>query len=499
MSTERSPDNPIREELVAYLDGELSADECRRIEQQLISDEAYREQLQGLDEVWQALDELPTATVDDAFSRTTMEMVTVAAEEELATQTAALPVRRRKHSVLAASLAVAALVIGFLTMRIAVPDPNRALLADLPLIEHLEVYSEVDDLEFLRRLRSAVATTGMSPTFERLGPDVAQFRQASLESPRERRARVAALPSEQQAALQANRNRFLEQLSRDERARIRSLHESILAAPDAKELQMSLLAYGDWLKERTPGERADLRERSIDERIERIGELAHRDRRRALWELSAADTAALRIEALRLFDEKRPFVEKFMKDRGVDNVDRVLTERRGMMATWFASSALYMDHDGDKTLKRFLNVLSEPVQERMRDMPDEHAAKFVRRWIRHAFRGDVKPADLEQFFVKDLSNARREELLAMPPDQRDEELYQQFVRENFGLRDELGDFERESMGRPDRDERRREGFPPDDEMRQRRGPPPRGDGSPDRDRPKRRPQRPDDRDAPEPI
>jgi hypothetical protein len=111
----------------------------------------------------------------------------------------------------------------------------------------------------------------------------------------------------------------------------------------------------------------------------------------------------------------------------------------------------------------------------------------------------VKPADLEQFFVKDLSNARREELLAMPPDQRDEELYQQFVRENFGLRDELGDFERESMGRPDRDERRREGFPPDDEMRQRRGPPPRGDGSPDRDRPKRRPQRPDDRDAPEPI
>ena len=60
------------EEIVAYLDGELSSEESARVERRLASDEAYRQQLQGIDRAWHALDDLPMATVDDRFSRTTL-------------------------------------------------------------------------------------------------------------------------------------------------------------------------------------------------------------------------------------------------------------------------------------------------------------------------------------------------------------------------------------------------------------------------------------------
>ena len=49
-STESPSRDPIAEELVAYLDGELSPDECRQVEERLASDADYREQLRELDQ-----------------------------------------------------------------------------------------------------------------------------------------------------------------------------------------------------------------------------------------------------------------------------------------------------------------------------------------------------------------------------------------------------------------------------------------------------------------
>ena len=46
------------EEIVAYLDGELSAEESARVEQRLASDESYRQQLQSIERAWLALDQL---------------------------------------------------------------------------------------------------------------------------------------------------------------------------------------------------------------------------------------------------------------------------------------------------------------------------------------------------------------------------------------------------------------------------------------------------------
>ena len=150
------PANPemIRtEELVAYLDGELDADSARRIERLLANDSQVRRQLQELERTWNLLDELEGAQVGSAFTQSTLEMVAVAAEEDVRTSQAALPRLRRRRWLLAGGIVLGAALAGFLTVALAAPNPNRQLLRDLPVLENLDQYRQVDSVEFLRLLR----------------------------------------------------------------------------------------------------------------------------------------------------------------------------------------------------------------------------------------------------------------------------------------------------------------------------------------------------------
>ena len=86
---------------MAYLDGELSAEECRRVEQRLANDADYRRRLTELEQAWSALEALPPTKVDDDFARTTIEMVDRAAEGDWA-ESATQAVGRRQTYWLAA-------------------------------------------------------------------------------------------------------------------------------------------------------------------------------------------------------------------------------------------------------------------------------------------------------------------------------------------------------------------------------------------------------------
>src|SRR5258705_11549465 len=83
--TDPQPD-PVADEIVAYLDGELPPQDSRRVESRLATDEAYQQELHELDLAWEALDVLPTPTVDDGLARTTIELACVAAESDLSEQ-----------------------------------------------------------------------------------------------------------------------------------------------------------------------------------------------------------------------------------------------------------------------------------------------------------------------------------------------------------------------------------------------------------------------------
>jgi len=142
----------IDEELVAYLDGELSPEDSRRVEALLASKTEVRLKLQGLQRSWELLDELDPTPVDEAFTRTTMEMVAVAAADEVARSQAALPRIRRRRWLWGLGGTIAVGLAGFAVGWWLWPDPDRLLLRELPVLEHLEEYRQVQDFRFLKRL-----------------------------------------------------------------------------------------------------------------------------------------------------------------------------------------------------------------------------------------------------------------------------------------------------------------------------------------------------------
>lgn len=152
MADQPSAQQELEEELTAYLDGELDAAGVRRVEDRLARDAAYRGQLQKLERTWGLLDRLPRAAVGEEFTKTTLEMVAVSAAEDAAAVQSNVPRIRRRQRLAGAISMAAALLVGFAIGNQVWPDPNEKLLRDLPVLEHLDLYYQADDIEFLRML-----------------------------------------------------------------------------------------------------------------------------------------------------------------------------------------------------------------------------------------------------------------------------------------------------------------------------------------------------------
>ena len=154
MAKHPSTAETTQELIVAYLDGELSPAESAQVEKRLAEDQTFRQQLKQLEQAWAALDELPATTVDDQFSRTTMELVVNAAEKEVLEKTAALPVVQRGRRISNWLLAAAAALVGFAMFRLAWTSPNRQLREYLPAVVHVDAYTQFREIEFLQQLTS---------------------------------------------------------------------------------------------------------------------------------------------------------------------------------------------------------------------------------------------------------------------------------------------------------------------------------------------------------
>jgi hypothetical protein len=159
MSSDPAPPNPIEEkpsleqELVAYLDHELDEESSRRIEQLLATDPKARGTLQQLERAWDALDELHRVEVDEQFTQSTLEMVAVEASGELEALQHGTVRRRVQRWLVGTAGLLAAGLAGFFTALWLWPDPKEQLFRDLPVIENLDQYRQIDDIEFLRLLR----------------------------------------------------------------------------------------------------------------------------------------------------------------------------------------------------------------------------------------------------------------------------------------------------------------------------------------------------------
>lgn len=451
------------EEIVAYLDGELPPDECARVERRLASDEDFRQQLQSVERAWNALDELPLPTVDDKFSRTTMTLAVQAAAEEVQAKTTALPVIERRRRLSTALTAVAAAALGFLAVRLAWHDPNADLVADLPVIDNLDIYTQVRDAAFLRSLRGEI-----TDQFEELAGESSDLsarlkRFQIVTAPDQRDGWLRDLSPAERTNLRAKANRFRD-LPPEEQQRLRELHAEV-AAPDADDLRQTLLIYQQWLRGLPPDRQFELRSMGAAERVDAIRQWAAEMRDDSLFALSEAELRSL-FQSLRepLADIRRVVTRNVKFGANRDKGDR--GDRDGERDQHDDRNR---DGDRDRSIGRDRdrgrpgNLFSQPFMQYRRELTNrldpppgdsrefyqatlaglpertrEPFEQLSRRdrverfltWMRqYSSMGDISQQDLERFFAEELDARTRAELLSLPPGEMEQTLRWRYRRQ----------------------------------------------------------------------
>ncbi len=433
------------EEIVAYLDGELSPAESAQVEQQLAADEQYRRQLQGLQRTWQALDELPAVSVDDNFAKTTMEMVVDVARSDIDAQTLALPIQRRKKRLSTFLLTTASLLLGVLVYRLAWENPNDALLANLPVVQYIDVYSQFRDVEFLRLLSHVLASKNWPNDLEseELQQRVKQFQLVA--TPESRHQWLNDLPPDDRIALKAKANRF-RALSEKQQANLRELQETVAISPDAVELQKTMLQYQHWLNGLPPSEQFELRELSVNDRVHRISRMIDQQTLMDSLELSPEELDTfLRTVRPRLNGLKEEMIQNMSpgERRAFENAP---PERKGwhLIRKFGTSSPTHREQ-----LHRIIrDALPDSKREQFEKLsPGEQRERFF-GWMQQAMwseasnrrpgqrRRRIEPTEeqLEEFFVEEVDAATKERLLALPRDEMQQQLLR-MIRRNLPVWD----------------------------------------------------------------
>lgn len=473
------------EEIVAYLDGELTPQESARVERRLASDERYRRQLQGIERAWAALDELPAATVDDNFSRSTMELVVDAARSEVQHRTQALPVERRNRRLSTVLLATMAALLGALAYRVRSENPNRELLADLPVIEYIDVYSQFRSVDFLRQLHRELSESDWAGTGdEEATKALLQFR--TVASPRDRTEWLESLAEDQRVSLRAKFNRF-RALSGQQQERLRALYQEIASDPNAAQLQQTLLEYQQWLNGLPPSEQYELREKPADERVQRIVQMVAREAGDKAFELTPEQLETLFLAVRPLWFQMREKAQEGFSRREGNGMESA----RGRGELWrFVRDNAPEIRDLNLAIRE---ALPDDVRKRYEQLsPREQWERFFRWMIQRDRQRDVergpggrrrraRPSEqqLEEFFVEEVDAATKERLLAMPRD-RMQQVLRRMYSGNLSSRswnkpaDERPDWRRGAGSPPGFPDRRNqphpEHGPPDRPPRLRGGP-----------------------------
>ena len=156
-----------RDDLVAYLDGELDGDAGGRIEQALSSSPVARHEVEMLTRTWDLLDLLPAADPDRALTERTVAAAKALDDRvPLAERTG---VRVAKKAAVAAGWAAAlsaAAAVGYLTAAEWVPRESDPVVRDLPVLQDLPRLRDASSVDFLRDLNQAGLLADLPPDLD---------------------------------------------------------------------------------------------------------------------------------------------------------------------------------------------------------------------------------------------------------------------------------------------------------------------------------------------
>ncbi|MBX9788634.1 MAG: hypothetical protein K2Y37_06935 [Pirellulales bacterium] len=255
----------------------------------------------------------------------------------------------------------------------------------------------------------------------------------------ERRAQVAGYAPAAKNRLARNFERF-ERLDPAEQARRIELEAALAADPRESELRETMHRYQQWLKSLSSSQRAELRTLPIDNRVARIGELRH----------------AQEVEAARRQDQRA--VAALIESRLLAQVSDQAQREKLAAAPEFARRAVLFRQLGPQAMQEMrrdltpdeLAALEPQMSELLRQQlhnagSDENRQRLIAQRMRDVrrqlFEGDglalltwmgneVEP-QLDRFFRDDLTEAQRESLLSLPPDQMRFRLRRLYLHEKF--------------------------------------------------------------------
>ena len=450
-SIPEQPDPALEEELVAYLDGELDPQASEAIERRVQHDEVARYQLQQFDRVWNALDGLPRPQASETFTRTTLEMIAADARQELVQATAMLPVRRRTWRLQVAAVCAASLVLGFTLLWLMLPNPNRMLYANLPIIEQVDVYAEFRDIEFLRELDRQgpwLRTGARGEEAKRQAETIAQLTAASM---RERKEYVEQLDANQQTAL-ANKTRRYMELSAETRQELADRYEQIRTASDGQQLQQTAFAYYAWLSRFSEIDHAKLRWLDRADRLAEIERMNEQLVARQNRELTDENAKGLRTALQQMAEDaeiqrlQEAFVESFPNRESSDEQRQEFVRRsRDQVNRWAITWVLRMTERDDQPLPAAATEFRHAVEERLLAGLDEHTASELRErsagergwmlshWLWNLRRERPDVATLEDYFQSGkFTQEEKYQLLSMPRDQMYQQLESLYMAEQMG-------------------------------------------------------------------
>ena len=143
------------QQIVAYLDGELDSATNAEIEKRLADDAEFALRLQQLQRAWELLDELPRAKTNIDFTRSTVELIAVSAEDDLQATKNLVTQKKIQSWLIRSGLVGLAILLGWFIGDGYFGRAQRQLLRDLPVIHQFDEYRLTEDLEFLKQLQAA--------------------------------------------------------------------------------------------------------------------------------------------------------------------------------------------------------------------------------------------------------------------------------------------------------------------------------------------------------
>ncbi|HTU27111.1 MAG TPA: hypothetical protein VMF30_17015 [Pirellulales bacterium] len=424
-------ENQDHDELIAYLDGELDPAASQQVEQRLKSDPAYRQALGQFERSWDMLDRLPRSTVGENFTRSTLEMVSLAAAEDKQDSPRRVWFDRRTLASIVLVVAIA-MLLGYAGGRAIWPDPNRDLLGDLPILEDLDLYEQAGSIDYLRKL----ADTGLFG--DEAGEVHATPGLAVPESSADRQAEIARKTPVERETLLRKLERF-EMYAAEERQRLRTIEASLNHDSDGKQLREVLNRYHEWLRTLNSGVREELNDLLDDDRIAHVRQIKHEQTERRKQELKEAPTEPDLLAVTNWFQDfawqRREALLRTLSDPRRQYIEGLKTEpqRRAILWIWMAQ------HGGpghlrmgqiqltEAELAHLAEQLSAGARDRLDaagDLPTKRL--LILQWVQSSIhhRRDVKAlrlmlpsvsaAELTRFGHEELSSAQAAVLEKMP-------------------------------------------------------------------------------------